>query len=332
VLEPGNPPKPWRPQLGGSCSVDLPCCPFPTGAGRCRPEPVSRLAAGHPEGLALTPARTLSSSGRRERAATRGSCRCRLVELLGVGAQVAFVVDGAAHADRGVFAVAVVLVDPGRDAGTRLGFGGEALEGAQFELQRAVPAFDDGVIEGRPDPAHGLLDAESFAGSAEGLGRVFAALDALLLVKGWVAGSSADGWCAGARHGQGRSSALAARHRATVSWDETSASAWFRYTSGGTAHTVWFENAQAMASKVQLATKAGARGVTIWNSATRIPPSGRRQPPAEPGLTNGLAWSNALTLVRVAGASVWHPRLGAADVAWVVGHRATRPGWPRRRR
>jgi spore germination protein YaaH len=65
--------------------------------------------------------------------------------------------------------------------------------------------------------------------------------------------------------------ALAAQHRATVSWDETSASAWFRYTSGGTAHTVWFENAQAMASKVQLATKAGARGVTIWKLGDEDP-------------------------------------------------------------
>ena len=59
----GNPPKPWRPQLGGSCSVDLPCCLLRIGAGRCRPEPVSRLAAGHPEGLALTPARTVPSFG-----------------------------------------------------------------------------------------------------------------------------------------------------------------------------------------------------------------------------------------------------------------------------
>ena len=87
---------------------------MPPGAG---------VTAGRrpPGGLGLDAGEDAPSSRRRERAATRGSCRCRLVELLGVGAQVAFVVDGDAHADRGVFAVAVVLVDPGRDAGTGLG-------------------------------------------------------------------------------------------------------------------------------------------------------------------------------------------------------------------
>jgi spore germination protein len=65
--------------------------------------------------------------------------------------------------------------------------------------------------------------------------------------------------------------ALAAQHRATVSWDETSASAWFRYTSRGTVHTVWFENARAMASKEQLAREAGARGVTIWKLGDEDP-------------------------------------------------------------
>jgi hypothetical protein len=69
-------------------------------------------------------------------------------------------------------------------------------------------------------------------------------------------------WADGRGRPLGATSAaeLAAQHRATVSWEETSASAWFRYTSGGTAHTVWFENAEAMASKVQLAREAGARG------------------------------------------------------------------------
>ena len=65
--------------------------------------------------------------------------------------------------------------------------------------------------------------------------------------------------------------ALAAQHGATVSWDETSAAAWFRYTSGGTRHTVWFENARAMASKVQLAKEAVARGVTIWKLGDEDP-------------------------------------------------------------
>ena len=90
-----------------------------------------------------------------------------------------------------VFAVAVVLIDPGRDPGPRLGLGGEAFEGAQLELQGAVPAFDDRVVQGRADPAHRLLDAESTAGGAEGLGGVFAALVAV------EPESVSDGLCTG---------------------------------------------------------------------------------------------------------------------------------------
>ena len=56
-----------------------------------------------------------------------------------------------------------------------------------------------------------------------------------------------------------------------MSWNETSASAWFRYTSGGTPHTVWFENAPAIASKVQPASEGGARGVTIWKLSDEDP-------------------------------------------------------------
>jgi spore germination protein YaaH len=80
-------------------------------------------------------------------------------------------------------------------------------------------------------------------------------------------------WADGRGHPIGATSAaaLAAHYRATVSWDETSASAWFRYTSGGTRHTVWFESARAMASKMQLANEAGVRGVTIWKLGDEDP-------------------------------------------------------------
>lgn len=58
------------------------------------------------------------------------------------------VADRAAHADRGVLAVAVVLVDPGCHSLAGFGSGGEALQAAQLELQRRVPLFDHRVIEG----------------------------------------------------------------------------------------------------------------------------------------------------------------------------------------
>lgn len=65
--------------------------------------------------------------------------------------------------------------------------------------------------------------------------------------------------------------ALAAQHHANVSWDASSASAWFRYTVAGTDHTVWFENAEAMVSKVRLATAAAIRGTVIWKLGDEDP-------------------------------------------------------------
>ena len=56
--------KTWfRPRLGGSCApLMFLSASLPTGVARSRPEPVSMLAVGHPEGLALSPARTVRSS------------------------------------------------------------------------------------------------------------------------------------------------------------------------------------------------------------------------------------------------------------------------------
>ena len=58
---------------------------------------------------------------------------------------------------------------------------------------------------------------------------------------------------------------LAAKHHAEMHWDGVSESTWFRYVSAGKNHTVWFENAGAMISKVRLARTAGIRGVVIWD-------------------------------------------------------------------
>jgi hypothetical protein len=72
-------------------------------------------------------------------------------------------------------AVAVVLIDPGRDAVSGLDLGGEVLQVEQFEGDGGVPGLDRGVIQGRPGPAHRLGDAQPGAGGAEGAGDVLAA-------------------------------------------------------------------------------------------------------------------------------------------------------------
>ena len=80
-------------------------------------------------------------------------------------------------------------------------------------------------------------------------------------------------WADGRGHPIGATSAaaLAAQHRATVSWDETSASAWFRYTSGGTATPCGSRTPRPWPAKMQLAHEAGARGVTIWKLGDEDP-------------------------------------------------------------
>ncbi len=64
---------------------------------------------------------------------------------------------------------------------------------------------------------------------------------------------------------------LATKHHAHVHWDSASESAWFQYALAGKNHTVWFENAEAMIPKVQLATAAGIRGVVIWDLGNEDP-------------------------------------------------------------
>src|SRR5690348_15374997 len=51
------------------------------------------------------------------------------------GRQRPLVGDGAAHAQRGVLAGGVVVLDPGRDLGPGMGFGGEVLHAPQLPFQ-----------------------------------------------------------------------------------------------------------------------------------------------------------------------------------------------------
>jgi spore germination protein YaaH len=58
---------------------------------------------------------------------------------------------------------------------------------------------------------------------------------------------------------------LATRHHATVRYDADAQAPWFGYAdSSGTAHTVWFENADSSRAKFALARGAGIAGVYLW--------------------------------------------------------------------
>jgi spore germination protein len=54
--------------------------------------------------------------------------------------------------------------------------------------------------------------------------------------------------------------ALAARHGVPVRWDEAQHAPTFRYTSAGSLHTVWFDDARAVADRAALARSYGLRG------------------------------------------------------------------------
>src|SRR6478609_1132061 len=85
----------------------------------CRPEPGSRLAEGHPKGLALTPART----------APHWPARMRVVLMRSERARGRA---GSAYPVRSRALVGVVLVDPGRDLAPGWSSSSDPLEARQF--------------------------------------------------------------------------------------------------------------------------------------------------------------------------------------------------------
>ncbi len=50
-----------------------------------------------------------------------------------------------------------------------------------------------------------------------------------------------------------------------IEYDEQSQSPYYYYTSDGTEHVVWFENAQSIAEKLELVNQYGLAGISIWN-------------------------------------------------------------------
>ena len=58
----------------------------------------------------------------------------------------------------------------------------------------------------------------------------------------------------------------AAQYHATPLWDPTSQEMHFNYTdSQGTPHEVWFENAQAIATRIAIAKQHGFGGLGVWH-------------------------------------------------------------------
>lgn len=57
---------------------------------------------------------------------------------------------------------------------------------------------------------------------------------------------------------------LARRYRATIRYDAVQAAPHFTYLAGGERHTVWFDDARAVAARVQVARQHRLAGVAVW--------------------------------------------------------------------
>lgn len=64
---------------------------------------------------------------------------------------------------------------------------------------------------------------------------------------------------------------LAIAEQSPIQWDAVSASPFFDYTSGSTAHRVWFDDAQSAAIKLSLVDEYGLRGTTVWVLGNEFP-------------------------------------------------------------
>jgi spore germination protein YaaH len=59
--------------------------------------------------------------------------------------------------------------------------------------------------------------------------------------------------------------ALAEVHSAFVTWDQQSQSPWFTYTDNrGNRHTVWYEDAHSLQTKIDVALRNQIRGIVLW--------------------------------------------------------------------
>ncbi|HHW14218.1 MAG TPA: glycoside hydrolase [Firmicutes bacterium] len=58
--------------------------------------------------------------------------------------------------------------------------------------------------------------------------------------------------------------ALARRYGRTVQWSASAQSPYFTYYRGGSQHTVWFESADSLLSKLKIVEQRGLRGIALW--------------------------------------------------------------------
>lgn len=65
---------------------------------------------------------------------------------------------------------------------------------------------------------------------------------------------------------------LAERHGATIEYDTTAQTPWFRYSDDtGRLHEVWFEDARSITAKLRLAADYDLSGIGYWNSMRDFP-------------------------------------------------------------
>lgn len=71
--------------------------------------------------------------------------------------------------------------------------------------------------------------------------------------------------------GRDRALQVARRYGAPILWDETQHSSYFRYTTGGQEHTVYFEDLRSLREKIGLARIRNLGGIALWEMNLSYP-------------------------------------------------------------
>ncbi len=71
--------------------------------------------------------------------------------------------------------------------------------------------------------------------------------------------------------GRERAIQVARRYGAPIQWDEDQHSAYFRYTSEGQNHTVYFEELRSLREKINLARRRDLGGIALWEMNLSYP-------------------------------------------------------------
>lgn len=143
-----------------------------------------------------------------------------------------------------------------------------------------VMAYDYSWSTGPPGPIAPLPWVEAVVGYA--VARVPQSKVVLGLATygyDWGAGS-------GASIGAADAVRLAHQEGSPLHWDDRAAAAWFSYDRGARRHTVWYEDARALARKQQVAIDHGLRGVAIWRLGGEDPQIWPRVAAATEGSTS----------------------------------------------